>query len=191
MTKINFTVPFRRKREGKTYYRKRLKLLMSNKYRIVIRKSLKNIQISLVFFNPKGDQILLTVNSKSLSKLGWKGDSGNISSAYLTGMLAAKKSKEKGIEEAILDLGFDKSVKGTRIYAALAGAIDAGLKIPHDQEMFPKKERIAGEHIAKYAQSIKNDKTAYQRQFSAYLKRGLNPEDIVKHFNEIKVKVNG
>ena len=186
-----FTVPFRRKREGRTYYRKRIKLLVSSKYRLVVRKSLKSIQVSIVSFDPKGDKILLTVNSNSLGKIGWKGDSGNLSSAYLTGMLAGKKSIENGVKEAILDLGFDKSVKGTRIYAAVAGAIDAGLKIPFDQEMSPKKERIIGEHIVKYAHSLKNDKSRYERQFSNYLKRGLNPEDIVKHFNEIKGKING
>lgn len=186
-----FTVPFRRKREGRTYYRKRLKLLVSNKYRIVIRKSLKSIYASIVSFNPKGDNILFTIDSNSLSKIGWKGDSGNLSSAYLTGMLAGKKSIEKGVNEAILDLGFAKSVKGTRIYAAVAGAIDAGLKIPFDKEMFPKMERITGEHIAKYAQSLKKDISRYERQFSNYIKRGLNPEDIAKHFSEIKEKING
>ena len=186
-----FTVPFRRKREGKTYYRKRMRLLVSNKHRLVIRKSLRSIQISLVVFDSKGDNVLLTVNSNSLSKLGWKGYSGNLSSAYLTGMLAGKKSIEKGIDEAVLDLGFEKSVKGTKLYAALAGAIDAGLKIPFDQKMFPRKERITGDHIAKYAQYLKNDQSKYQKQFSSYLKKGLNPEDLVKHFNEIKGKING
>ena len=156
-----------------------------------MRKSLKNIQVSIVSFDPKGDKVLLTVNSSSLKKVGWKGDNGNISSAYLTGMLVGKKSIEKGVNEAILDLGFEKSVKGTRLYAAAAGAIEAGLKIPFYEEMSPKKERIAGEHIAKYAQSLKGDKSKYGRQFSNYLKRGLNPEDIVKHFNEIKVKIHG
>ena len=185
-----FTVPFRRKREGRTYYRKRIKLLVSDKYRLVVRKSLKNIHISIVSFDPKGDRIMFTVNSKSLAKIGWKGDAGNLSSAYLTGMLAGKKSKENGINEAILDMGFNKSVKGTRLYAAVAGAIDGGLNIPFDQDMSPKKERIAGEHIVEYAKSLKNDKPRYEKQFSNYLKRGLNPEDVVKHFNEIKVKIH-
>ena len=186
-----FTVPFRRKREGRTYYRKRIKLLVSNKYRLVVRKSIKNIQASIVSFDPKGDKVLLTVNSKSLIKIGWKGDSGNLSSAYLTGMLVGKKSIEKGINEAILDIGFEKSVKGTRLYATVAGAIDAGLKIPFGQEMFPEKERVSGVHIAKYAQSLKSDRSRYEKQFSDYIKRGLNPEDIVKHFNEVKGKIHG
>ena len=37
------TVPYRRKREGKTNYRKRLELLKSNRHRLVIRKTNKHI----------------------------------------------------------------------------------------------------------------------------------------------------
>lgn len=180
-----FTVPFRRKREGRTYYKKRLKILISNKHRFVVRKSLKNLHASIVKYNPKGDKVLVAVSSKSLSKLGWKGGTGNLPSAYLTGFLAGKKSLEKGVKEAVLDIGFSNSVKGSRIYAALAGALDSGLKIPANQEIFPSKERISGTHIAKYALSLKSDRLKYKAQFSGYLKKGLMPEDFVKHFTEI------
>ena len=186
-----FTVPFRRKREGRTYYKRRFKMLLSNRRRFVVRKSLKNLQASIIEYNTKGDKVVLTVNSNALAKLGWKGDNGNLSSAYLTGLIAGKKALDKGIKEAIFDLGFSNSTKGSRLYAALAGAIDSGLKIPFDPEVLPTKDRISGEHISKYAQLLKNDKQKYQRQFSHYLKRGLNPEDINKHFNDIKGKING
>jgi large subunit ribosomal protein L18 len=36
-----YKMPFRRRREGKTNYTKRLKLLLSRKPRLVVRKSLK------------------------------------------------------------------------------------------------------------------------------------------------------
>lgn len=186
-----FTVPFRRKRQGRTYYKKRIKILLSHKFRFVVRKSLKNFQASIIEYNPKGDKVLLTVNSNALSRLGWKGNNGNLPSAYLTGLLAGKKAIEKGIKDAILDMGLNNSVKGSRLYAALAGAIDAGLKIPFNPEVLPRKERIEGEHIAKYAQQLKNDKAKYDFQFSDYIKNGINPEDIIKHFNEIKGKIHG
>lgn len=186
-----FNVPFRRKRQGKTYYKKRLKIVLSKKFRFVVRKSLKNFQASIIEYNAKGDKVLFTVNSKALNKLGWKGDNGNLPSAYLIGLLAGKKALEKGINEAILDIGFSNSTKGSRLYAALAGAIDSGLKIPFNAEVLPAKDRISGEHIAKYAHSLKNDKSKYDRQFSIYIKRSLNPENIVKHFNEVKGKING
>ena len=186
-----FTVPFRRKRQGRTYYKKRLKILMSDKPRFVVRRSLKNFIASIIQYEPKGDKIILTVNSKILGKYGWKADSGNLPSAYLIGFMAGKKSINKGVKEAILDIGFNNSVKGSRLYAAVAGALDAGLNIPFEKEMLPSKERLCGEHIAKYAQLLKSDKSKYHKQFSSYIKRGLSPEDIVKHFNEVKGKVNG
>ena len=186
-----FTVPFKRKREGRTYYKKRLRILLSNKFRFVVRKSLNNLKVSIIQYNPEGDKVIFTLDSKALSKLGWKGDYGNLPSAYLTGLLAGKKAIEKGINEAILDLGFSNSTKGSRLYAALAGAVDAGLIIPLNHEVLPSKDRIAGQHIAKYAQALKNDKSKYEKQFYNYIKRGINPEDILKHFNEIKGKING
>lgn len=186
-----FTVLFRRKRQGRTYYKKRLKMLLSNKFRIVARRSLRNFLVSVVEYNTKGDKVLFTIDSRTLVKVGWKGGTGNLPSAYLTGLVAGKKALEKKINGAILDLGFNNSTKGSRVYAALAGAIDAGLKIPFDPKMLPTKERLSGEHIAKYAHSLKNDKPKYEKQFSNYTKKGLNPEDIVKHFNEIKGKLNG
>src|SRR3989338_5806360 len=170
-----FTIQFKRKREGRTYYKKRLKIILSNKYRFVVRKSLNNFQASVIEYSSKGDNVLFTVDSKALTKLGWKGNSGNLPSAYLIGLLAGKKSVEKGIKDAILDMGFNNSTKGSRLYAALAGAVDAGLKIPFNPEVLPSKERISGEHIAKYAQALKNDKPRYEKQFYDYIKRGISP----------------
>lgn len=191
MKKGKLTVPFRRKMEGKTHYKKRLKILSSDKHRFVVRASLKNVYASIIKYDTGGDKVVFTVTSKVLNKLGWKGDNGNLPGAYLTGLLAGKKAIEKGIKDAILDLGFNKSVKGSRLYAALAGAIDAGLKIPFGPEILPSKERIAGDHIVKYAQMLKGDKSRYDAQFSNYAKRGLDPEEITKHFNEIRGKING
>ena len=136
-----FTVPFRRKRQGRTYYKKRMRILLSSRPRFVVRKSLRDIKASIVEYGVKGDKVMLTVSSKALKNFGWKGDNGNLSSAYLVGFLAGKKSVEKGIKEAIFDLGFSNSIRGSRLYAALAGAIDSGLKIPFDQEILPSKER--------------------------------------------------
>jgi large subunit ribosomal protein L18 len=186
-----FTVPFRRKREGRTYYKKRMRLLQSRTHRLVVRRSLKNFQVSVVEYNQKGDKIVLTVSSKALQKIGWKADSGNLPTAYLVGMLAGKKAVEKGVKRAVADFGFNNAASGTRLYAAISGAIDAGLEVPCSEEVLPDEKRVSGEHIASYAKHIKNDKDKYHKQFSQYLKKGLHPEDFVKHFNEIKGKING
>jgi large subunit ribosomal protein L18 len=104
-------------------------------------------------------------------------------------LLIGLEAKKKGIDEAILDIGLQRSTKGSAIYALVKGAIDAGLKIPVDEKMFPSEERIRGEHIARYAQQLKDNKEMYSRQFLIYIKNGIEPEKIVDHFNEVKKKI--
>ena len=58
----------RRRREGKTDYRKRLALLKSRTIRIVIRKSINNTTIQFVKYDEKGDNIVASATSKELIK---------------------------------------------------------------------------------------------------------------------------
>ncbi len=141
------TIPYRRKREGKTNYKKRLELLKSSKPRLVIRRTNKNIIAQLIEYHPDGDKIIIGLTSKRLEKMGWKHDKKNIPAAYLTGLLLGKEANKKGIKEAILDIGLQTPHKGSRIYAALKGAIDAGMNIPSSEEVFPPEERLTGQHI--------------------------------------------
>lgn len=153
------TVPYRRKREGKTDYRKRLKLLLSHKPRLVIRKSLDNVIAQIIEYGEKGDKVVVSAHSNELKKLGWKFSKGNLPASYLTGLLAGAKAKRKKINEAVLDLGLQTSVKGSRIYACLKGVIDAGIKIPHEKEILPSDDRVLGKHIADYSSKSKQFKT--------------------------------
>lgn len=73
-----YRVPFRRRREGKTVYRKRLKLLLSGKPRLVVRRFNSNILAQLVEYDPKGDRVIFTIHSNVLKKYGWKGHRGNL-----------------------------------------------------------------------------------------------------------------
>ncbi len=141
------TVPFRRKREQKTDYRKRLNLLKSGIPRLVIRKSNKYIQIQVVEFNLKGDKILCSYNSKNLTKLGWKHSCKNLPAAYLSGLALGKLALEK-TKKAIADFGLQKPLKGNNVlYAALKGVIDAGLDVPASDDIFPDQDHLTGKHI--------------------------------------------
>jgi large subunit ribosomal protein L18 len=144
-----YRMPLKRRREGKTDYRQRLKLLLSKKPRLVVRKSLKYITAQIVEFNERGDKVIASAHSKNLKKLGWNFACDNLPAAYLTGLMIGKKALEKNVNEAILDIGLHASTKGNRIYAVVKGALDAGLKIPCGEEMLPSEERIFGYHIAK------------------------------------------
>jgi large subunit ribosomal protein L18 len=122
-------VPHRRRREQKTDYKRRFSLLKSGKTRLVVRKSNKNVRCQLVEYQPAGDKTLFSADSRELAKLGWKGGTGNIPAAYLTGLLCGVRAKKK-VREAILDLGLTRSTKGNRTYAAVKGVVDAGISIP-------------------------------------------------------------
>ncbi len=151
-------IHYRRKREGKTDYRKRLEYLKSGKPRLVVRKTVNNIIVSIVEYHPDGDKVITTFNSKDLKKHDWNFSTGNIPAAYLTGYIAAKKALQKNVSEAILDLGLQANVKKGRLFAALKGAVDAGLNVPHSEEAFPDEERIQGKHIEEHLNIKMSDK---------------------------------
>ncbi len=142
-----YKVKFRRRRENRTDYRKRLKLLKSRLPRAIVRKTLKNTIVQLALYDPKGDKIVTSANSKELVKLGWNFSTKSVPAAYLTGYLAGLRAKKENIESAVLDIGRHMPTKGGRVYAALKGMVDAGIEIPHDEDILPSEERLNGEHL--------------------------------------------
>jgi len=178
-----FTVGFKRKRKGKTNYNKRINYIRSNKIRLVVRPSLKNIVVQLIKFESKGDKVLFTAKSTELIKLGWKQSTGNIPAAYLTGLLLGFKSKEK-VKEAIVDFGLSSLVKKSRIYTALKGVLDAGIEIPHSGDILPDENQISGKKISEYAELLSKNQEKYKKQFS-----NVDPKEIIQNFEEVKSKV--
>ena len=151
---------------------------------MVVRPSNKHIIVQFIQANPDGDITLAMAGSKHLQDFGWKASGGNLSAAYLTGYLAAKRALKAGITEAILDIGLNPPQSGTRIFAALKGAVDAGLTIPHREEKLPEQDRVEGKHIAAYGEYLSaEDPDKYKQQFSQYLKNGVKPEKFPSHFS--------
>lgn len=144
-----YTVRLKRKRQKKTDYKLRLGLLKSGVNRLVIRKSLKNITVQVVTSENSNDSVLISCHSRELKKYGWDYNLGNIPSSYLTGFLLGKKALKNNMTSLILDIGLQKSVYKSRLYSALKGCIDAGLKVPHNANIFPEEERLKGSHINK------------------------------------------
>lgn len=66
--KKSYLMQFKRRRENKTNYRKRMALLKSDKTRLVIRRSLSNITVQFVNFVPKGDETIASATSAELKK---------------------------------------------------------------------------------------------------------------------------
>jgi large subunit ribosomal protein L18 len=188
----NQIMPHRRRREQRTDYHQRLRLLKSRKPRFVVRLSGSSVTCQIIIHDSKGDRTVACSTAFELKKHGWKGHTGNLPAAYLTGFLCGQKAKKHKIKEAILDMGLHHSVKGSRIYASLKGAIDSGLDIPHSAEALPAEDRVKGSHISKYAELLKKEKPEkYAKHFSQYEKGSLRPEELAKHFDEVKQKLAG
>ena len=171
-----YKVPMRRRREVRTDYHQRLRLLKLGKPRLVARKSNKHTTAQLITPGPQGDETLASAHSSDLAEYGWDAPTSNISAAYLTGLLAGKRAVDAGLEEAVLDIGLNTATPGNKVFAVQEGAIDAGLEIPHNDSVLADWSRTRGEHIADYAEQL--DEPLYSGEFDA--------TDLPEHFDEVR-----
>jgi len=184
-----YNLRFRRRRSGRTNYRKRRKLVGSGAARLVVRPSNKHIAAQIVQAQPHGDKVLASAHSSELKEFGWKAPCGNLPAAYLTGFLAGRRAKANGITEAILDLGLHARGPGSRIFAAAKGAIDGGLNVPHDDATLPVTPRIQGEHVQAYSKKLASEPERYKKMFSGYLHQKMKPEELGDQFKQVEEKL--
>jgi len=85
-----------------------------------------------------------------------------------------------------------KTSTGAKVFAALKGAVDGGLSIPHNPKRFVGfnketqkldaellRKRIFGGHVSDWMKKLKEeDEKKYQKQFSLYIKEGITPEKV-------------
>jgi len=152
-----YFVPFRRRKQGKTDYYKRAKLVVSDRPRMVVRKTNRQILIQLVSAEMDGDRTLITASSAELKRYGYSGSTSATPAAYLTGMLFAVKALNADQERAVLDIGLHRATPGNRVFAALKGAVTAGLDVPHGEQVLPDDDRAKGAHIAAFAPERSED----------------------------------
>ncbi len=171
-----YNVPMRRRREARTDYHQRLRLLKSGKPRLVARTSNKHARAQLVTLGPSGDDTLVAAHSADLASFGWEAPTGNLPAAYLTGALAGRRATDADIEAAVLDVGLHSPTPGSKVFAVQEGAIDAGLDVPHNDSVLADWSRTRGEHIAAYAED--RDEPLYASDFDA--------TDLPAHFDEVR-----
>jgi len=102
-----FQTKFRRRREGKTDYRQRHKLITqdknkykSPKYRLCVRFSNKYVLCQIISAEIQGDIVMCSAHSKELIKHGLPAGYKNYSAAYCTGLLLARRLlKQLGMDE--------------------------------------------------------------------------------------------
>ena len=165
----------RRRREVRTDYHQRLRLLKSDKPRLVARKSNQHVSAQLVTMGPDGDETVVSANSTDLAEYGWEAPTGNLPSAYLTGYLLGKRAVDADYEEAVLDIGLNTATPGSKVFAVQEGAIDAGLDVPHNESVLADWSRNRGEHIAEYAEQ--REEPLYSGDFDA--------TELPEHFDDV------
>ncbi|MHA2112931.1 MAG: 50S ribosomal protein L18, partial [Candidatus Hodarchaeales archaeon] len=190
-----YRVPFRRRREGKTNYHLRRRLVrgkttravvrLTNNHCAVVRLTNNHCIVQFVDAEIHGDKTLSSTHSRELHTYKWLGSTSNIPSAYLTGYLAGMKAQNAKISSAILDIGLNPPIYGSRVFSVLKGLIDAGMDIPHSDKVFPKDDRISGQHIAEYAKLLKDeDQEKFNKQFSLQKKKKINVSDLPNLFEK-------
>ena len=169
----------RRRRESRTDYHQRLRLLKSGKPRLVARVSNRHVRAQLITPGPDGDETHAAASSEELGEYGWDAPTGNLPSAYLTGYLAGIRALDAGLTEAVLDIGLNTATPGNKVFAVQEGAIDAGLSIPHSESVLADWSRNRGEHIAEYAEQL--DEPLYGGDFDA--------TELPEHFDEVRERL--
>lgn len=232
-----YQTKFRRRRECKTDYYARRRLVIQDKnkygtpkYRFVVRITNKDIICQVFASDLDHDVCVAAAYASELPKYGVKVGLTNYAAAYCVGLLVARRVNKKfgldelyeGVEEvdgedynvkeaagdaekepfrANLDVGLRRTTTGARIFGALKGACDGGLNIPHNDRRFPGSQDtdegkgkgndkwesnpekhahyIFGGHVSDYMAYLKeDDEERYNKQFSRYIKAGLDEDNI-------------
>ena len=143
----------KRRRQNKTDYKKRLKLLKSGAPRLIFRKTNKYFIAQYVLSEEAKDKIIFGFDSKILLKYGWpedfKGSLKSIPAAYLIGYLIGKKIIKDKLRHPIVDFGMIRTPHKTKVYGFLKGVIDSGIKIECKEQAFPEEDRIFGKNLKK------------------------------------------
>merc|ERR1712072_139905 len=235
-----FQVKYKRRREGKTDYRARLRLVSQDKnkydtpkYRLVVRFSNKDITCQVTYATIAGDTVICCAYAHELKRYGLEVGLTHYSAAYCVGLLCARRLLKKynlddkfegtpevtaefedcfvhGNDEdgpnafkALLDVGLKRTTLGSKIFAAMKGAFDGGLEIPHSEKKFygydpdekeysaeANRDRILGDHVATYMNSLQEEEEEeYAKKFSKYIEAGISGDDLEALYLEVHKKI--
>ncbi|XP_043707085.1 60S ribosomal protein L5 [Telopea speciosissima] len=134
-----FQVKFKRRREGKTDYRARIRLINQDKnkyntpkYRFVVRISNKDIIAQVISASIAGDMVLAVAYSHELPRYGLEVGLTNYAAAYCTGLLLARRvlkmlEMDEEYQGNVEATGEDFSVEPTESRRPFRALLDVGL----------------------------------------------------------------
>ncbi|WVY96347.1 hypothetical protein V8G54_028498 [Vigna mungo] len=206
-----YQVKFKRRREGKTDYRARIRLINQDKnkyntpkYRFVTNK---DVIAQITSASIAGDIVLAAAYAHELPHYGLEVGLTNYAAAYCTGLLLARRVLKKlemdeeyegnveatgedySVEpadtrrpfRALLDVGLIRTTTGNRVFGALKGALDGGLDIPHSDKRFAGFDKDKKELDADV-----HRKYVFGGHVASYMKSLIEdePEKYQTHFSE-------
>lgn len=175
-----------------------------------------------------GDKVFAAAYAHELRAYGIEHGLTNWAAAYATGLLLARRVLKKlgldeaftGVEEAdgeytlteaaevdgeerrpfkaFLDVGLARTSTGARVFAAMKGASDGGIFVPHSENRFPGfdmeseeldaetlKKYIFGGHVAEYMETLADDdEERYKSQFQKYIDDDIEADGLEDLYTE-------
>lgn len=105
--------------------------------------------------------------------------------------------------KAFLDVGLKRTSTGSKVFAALKGASDGGIFIPHGENRFPGydtesktlntevlRKYIYGGHVAEYMRILQeDDDDKLKKQFSKFIEAGIGADDLEKMYKDAHANI--
>jgi large subunit ribosomal protein L5e len=198
------------------------------KYRLVVRFTNRDIITQIVSSEIDGDKVFVAAYAHELKAYGIKHGLTNWAAAYATGLLVARRALKKleldehfdGVEEpdgeyglteavevdgeerrpfkAFLDVGLARTSTGAKVFAAMKGASDGGILIPHSENRFPGydietkeldaetlRKYIFGGHVSEYMETLADDdEERFKSQFQGYLDDDIEAEGLEELYTD-------
>lgn len=99
----------------------------------------------------------------------------------------------------ILDSGLKSTSSGSKVFAVLKGALDGGLKIPHNEKRFVGYDKITKKftaetmqkyifcsHVSEFMGELKEEEPdSFLRQFSRYIKHKVEHDDLEEIYKKV------
>ena len=104
---------------------------------------------------------------------------------------------------AFLDVGLTRTTTGNRVFAAMKGAVDGGIDIPHGTKRFVGydteadtldgdrlRHYIFGGHVSDYMRHMQEeDEEKYKSHFARYIKEGINADNLEQMYQDAHTKI--
>uniref|UniRef100_A0A7S0NKE0 Large ribosomal subunit protein uL18 C-terminal eukaryotes domain-containing protein n=1 Tax=Micromonas pusilla TaxID=38833 RepID=A0A7S0NKE0_MICPS len=197
----------------------------SPKYRFSVRFTNRDVICQVIYATIKGDVTICAAYSHELPKYGMKAGLTNYAATYATGLLCARRlltkydlaetyegntenlGEDYNVEaegdrrpfKCYLDTGLVRTSTGSRVFAALKGAVDGGLDIPHNDKRYAGydlqdksldtetlERYIKGGVVAEYAEEMEEEEPEkYQDHFKNYHDQEFDPTELEDQMEEV------